>query len=222
MNLLLKNIDLVSVNCVNPEESVKALLYSSKNIEFGKMMLISHYKPEKLPSTIDFIETIKHTHDTINGFSINELPKYLKNEYTLFIHDDGFVINPHLWDDIFLTYDYIGAPWHPSTGLFNRVGNGGFVLKSKKFLELQQMLPPTMLHDDGYVTNYNYDYFVKHGCVYAPVNVAMRFSLESKIPECEYNLNNSFGFHGRGDANVFAGEGQQFKDKIKLLNTIQY
>ena len=218
----LKNIDLVSVNCVNPEESIKALLYSCKEIYFGNMFLISHRLPEKLPTNISFIQTTPHTHDTMNNFMLKEVPKYLKNEYTLFIHDDGFIINPNLWDDDFLFYDYIGAPWHPSTGLKNRVGNGGFVLKSKKFTDLQLNLPDTNDHDDGYVTNKYYDYFINNGCKYAPIEVAMKFSLESKIPECEYNLNNCFGFHGRGDANVFDGEGQQFKDKIKLLNTIKY
>ena len=52
----------------------------------------------------------------------------------------------------------------------------------------------------------------------------MKFSLESKIPECEYNLNNCFGFHGRGyPKNVcdHDGEYMQFQDKQKLLETIE-
>ena len=35
----LSNIDLISVNCVDPENSVRALLYSSKDIEFGSLKL---------------------------------------------------------------------------------------------------------------------------------------------------------------------------------------
>jgi hypothetical protein len=50
----------------------------------------------------------------------------------------------------------------------------------------------------------------------------MRFSLESKLEGYEYNLDNCFGFHGRGEVyDVFKGEGQQFKDKIKLLDEIE-
>jgi hypothetical protein len=51
----------------------------------------------------------------------------------------------------------------------------------------------------------------------------MKFSLESKIPECDFNLDNCFGFHGRGDPrNSCDHDGfyQQFQDKIKLLETL--
>jgi hypothetical protein len=69
-----------------------------------------------------------------------------------------------------------------------------------------------------------YDYFIANNCKYAPVEVAMKFSLESRIPECEYNLNNCFGFHGRGNPESVAvhdGFYQQFQEKCKLLDTIQ-
>ena len=29
----------------------------------------------------------------------------------LIVQDDGFIINKNLWDEEFLSYDYIGAPW---------------------------------------------------------------------------------------------------------------
>jgi hypothetical protein len=219
----LKNIDLISINCVNPEMSVKALLYSSKDIEFGSIKLLAHYKPDNCPNYIEFHQIEQHTHDSINKFAIDELINYINNDYFISIHDDGFIINPHLWDDEWFEYDYIGAPW-PLEAQWcptNRVGNGGFVFKSRKFLELTSRLEWNGQHDDVMLTNTLYDYFTSNGCKYAPVDVAMNFSLESKIPECEYNLNNCFGFHGKGDAWIFKGEGQQFKDKIKLLETIK-
>lgn len=195
----LLNIDLISINCVNPEQSVKALLYSSSQIEFGSIKLFAHYKPDNLPDKIEFIQTEKLTHDSINTFALKILPKYINNEYMLSVQDDGFIINPHLWDDIFLDYDYIGAPW--PVGLEwcsrNRVGNGGFVLKSKRFMNLEETIPYTNAHNDVLVTNTYYDYFTYHGCKYAPVDVAVKFSLEHAVPECEYNLNNTFGFHGK-------------------------
>lgn len=211
--ITLNNIDLISINCVNPEESVKALLYSSKQIQFGSIKLFAHYKPNNLPDHIEYIQTEKLTHDTINWFALNELPKFINNEYMLSIHDDGFVINPHLWTDEFLKYDYIGAPWPALDWCSkNRVGNGGFVLKSKKFMNIEQILPNTNLHNDVLVTNTYFDYFTYHGCKYAPVDVAAKFSLEHAIPECEYNLENTFGFHGKLH--------EQALNKIKLLNNI--
>ena len=65
-----------------------------------------------------------------------------------------------------------------------------------------------------------YDYFVSSGCKYAPVEIAMKFSLESVIPECEMNLDNCFGFHGKGDSWVFKDKGHLFIEKMNLLNNM--
>lgn len=206
----LLNVDLISINCVNPEQSVKALLYSSEQIEFGSIKLFAHYKPSNITDKIEFILIEKLTHQTINWFAINKLSDYINNEFMLSIHDDGFVINADKWSDEFLEYDYIGAPWPDLDWCKkNRVGNGGFVLKSKKFMNLEQSLPYTPNHNDTYVTNIHHDFFKMYGCKYAPVEVAGKFSLEHDIPEVEYDLNNTFGFHGKLT--------QQVLDKIKLL-----
>ena len=70
----------------------------------------------------------------------------------LVIQDDGHIVNPSLWDEEFLKYDYIGLPWPFEDSWIekqlkeqrpiirkvypkNRVGNGGFSLRSRKFLE---------------------------------------------------------------------------------------
>ena len=221
--LQLRNITLLSYNCVDPIQSVKALLYSSKDIDFAEMVLVSNHKPGNLPSNIRFVETSLTTHRDYCIFVYTELPLIVSTDFTLSIHDDGFVINPHHWDDNFLQYDYIGAPWKYE-GQRNRVGNGGFVLKSNKFIQLTKHLKYLGKHDDGELTNDYYDFFVLNGCKYAPLEVAMKFSLESKIPECEYNLDNCFGFHGRGNpkaVSVHDGYYQQFQDKQKLLETIE-
>jgi hypothetical protein len=206
----LSNIDLISVNCVDPENSVRAILHSSKDIKFGSLKLFAHYKPSNITANIEFIEIPKQTHHTMNWFHLNELPKHINNEFMLSIHADGFVINAEKWLPEFLEYDYIGAPW-PDLAWCNknRVGNGGFVLKSKKFMNIEQTLPNTNAHNDVLVTNTYFDYFTYHGCKYAPVEVAAKFSLEHAVPECEYDLNNTFGFHGKLH--------EQALNKIKLL-----
>ena len=196
--IYLDNIELISINCVRPELSVNALKYSSRNIKFKKIKLFADIKPKNLTDDIEFIKIPKLTHDTINQFAIKELPNYLSEDYMLSIHDDGFVINPHLYNPIFLEYDYIGAPWPEFPWCkTNRVGNGGFVLKSKKFYMLEQTLNVTNIgHNDVLVTNIYYDYFTSNGCKYAPLDIAYKFSIELPIPEYIYDLTNSFGFHG--------------------------
>jgi len=220
--LQLKNITILSYNCVNPIQSIKALLYSSKDIDFGEMILVSNEKPDRLPDNIKFIKTKLKSYLDSSKFTYTELPDIIKTDYYLGIHADGFVINPHLWRDEFFQYDYIGAPWKWE-GRRNRVGNGGFVLKSNKFIQLTRNLTFMNQCDDGELTNTYYDYFIQNGCKYAPVEVAMKFSLESNIPECELNLNNCFGFHGKGNSEDLHTDGfyHQFQEKNRLLNTIE-
>lgn len=195
----LSMIDLISINCVDPAQSVKALLYSSEKIKFGSIKLLAHIKPDNLPDHFEFIETEKFTHRTLNWFAINKLPRYTDNDYMLSIQDDGFILNPENWTDEFLNYDYIGAPW-PALDWCkkNRVGNGGFTLYSKKFLNYCLTIQEKIMdHNDVAITNTYYDYFIRNGCKYPSIEVAAKFSLEHKIPECDYDLTKTFGFHGK-------------------------
>lgn len=212
----LNNITLVCVNGVDPNLGVKAIKYSCRQINFCRKIILSHIMPTNITSDIEFIKIKKLTHQTSCLMTLHGLFHFINTDYCLSIHDDGFVINPHLWTDEFLNYDYIGAPWSEK-----EVGNGGFCLKSKKFIELCQQIPWNGEHDDWLVSVTYRDFFEKNGCKFAPFDLARRFALESKINGYEYDLNNTFGFHGRGIVyDVHKGEGQQFIDKISLLSSV--
>ena len=62
-----------------------------------------------------------------------EVPKQVQTSHFLTIQWDGWVINKESWTNDFLNYDYIGAvwPWYKE----NRVGNGGFSLRSTKLMK---------------------------------------------------------------------------------------
>lgn len=221
----MKNVTLLTYNCVDPIQSVKAMIYSSREIDFAEMVLVAHERPANLPNYVRFVESRFHDqgHAGSCRFTFEQLPDLVHTDYCLQVHDDGFVINPHLWDDNWYGYDYIGAPWK-NFGQLNRVGNGGFVFKSNRFIQLTRKVSYRGTHDDGELTNDYHHFFTACGCNYAPVHVAMRFSLESRIPECEYNLDNCFGFHGRGSphlTSVHDGFYQQFQEKCKLLDTVE-
>lgn len=206
----LNNVTLVSVTSVNVERVIKALKYSMRGILFNEIKLFTD-----VAINCDGIDVVKiESLDYINysRFIVYELHKHINTEFVLIIQDDGFVVNPDKWDDTYLKYDYIGAPFPipPITdnisyrdpfGNLCRVGNGGFSLRSKKLLEL-----PTKLNlewkpyfgyynEDGFFAVHNKHIFEKNGCVYAPINVAAEFSIEYKIPE-NYNII-PFGFHGK-------------------------
>lgn len=219
--LHLPNVTILCMGGVNSDVGIKALVYSIKDIQFAKAVILSHKRPKIVPDYINFIEIPELTHHTYSYFCLQNLHTFFNTDFVLLIQDDGFVINSHLWTDEFLKYDYIGAPWrahYPHA----RVGNGGFSLRSKKLVNLCRTLTWNGEHEDGAICIFNRHIFEQNGCRFAPLDLAMKFSLESKIPECKnYSLDTCFGFHGRGEVtDVFEDGGQQFKDKLKLLNSV--
>lgn len=213
----LNNVTLFQLNCVDPEIGIKSLKYSSRGIKFARIVLMSHERPNNLPDDIDFyqIEKLDHIGTSKIHFGADS-PVYdcIDTDYYLSIHPDGFVLNPHLWTDEFLQYDYIGAPWPPYPWNFkNRVGNGGFRLESRRVLQLCSELTWNGQHDDVMITNTFKELFELRGCKFAPLEVAARFSLEIPIDEVPYNLDNCFGFHGK-----WTEQSRNYCEMIKTYN----
>jgi hypothetical protein len=139
-----------------------------------------------------------------NKFCVKELIKYVDTDFVLIFQTDGFIINPELWNDNFLNYDYIGAPWPDNMN--SRVGNGGFSLRSKKFLEVTSKLEyidgiglsgGEFTPEDHLNCRYNYNYLIEKNIKFAPIEVAIKFSFEQKIKEFpNWDNTMSLGFHG--------------------------
>ena len=110
--LQLPQVTLAAMTSVNVRQTVKAMEYSMKGIDFGDCVLITHRKPLFLPKTIRYAHTSKLT--DINCFNykmLYELGDYLHTDFVMIVHADGFVVHPEQWRDEFLDYDYIGSPW---------------------------------------------------------------------------------------------------------------
>lgn len=194
----LSNVSILSINTHEPELSVRALQYSSREIKFKSKKILSDRIPNNISDDIEFIETPKfHTRFEYSDYVMNNLGDCIDSEFVLMIHDDGFVINPQLWLDEFLKYDYIGAPWPPHLTQVNRVGNGGFCIRSKKLIDFCKTIETEPSHDDWIIGVIKNEYLKEHGFTFAPIEVAMKFSLELEIPECAFDLTKTFGFHGK-------------------------
>jgi len=198
--LKLENITLVILSSIKIDKSIKALEYSSKDIQWGSVKLISDIKPDNLPDFIhhEFCPKMSNI-DEWNYAAIYELPKHIETDYCMLIHDDGFVVNADSWKDEFLDYDYIGAPWpmpqddfsfRAKDGELVRVGNS-VSLRSKKLLDLPIELDLEWkafhgyYNEDGYIcVNYRHKY-LENGIKFADINTAKYFSHESMIPEIE-------------------------------------
>ena len=208
--LKLDDVTLVLVSTINIDRSIKALQYSMKDIEFGKVLLITD-KTQHLED-IDVVYTLPLDYIGYSKFIVYNLHNFINTKYALIIQDDGFVVNPDKWDDEFLEYDYIGAPFPipPNSdnisyrnpfGELIRVGNGGFSLRSKKLLSLASELNLEWKgyfgyhNEDGFYSVHNRHIYEENGCVYAPINIAAKFSKENETPETVGIT--PFGFHGK-------------------------
>ena len=85
----LPNVTLAAMTSVSVYETVKALEYSMRGIEFGEVVLISHKKPFYLPKDIKFKYTCKLTSiDDFNYRMVYELGDYIDTDYVLTVHHD--------------------------------------------------------------------------------------------------------------------------------------
>ena len=186
-----------------------SLSRSCRGIEFGAVKIVTDNFPIHLsPKYISHEECpqLKNIND-YNQYVFSELGKHVQTSHCLVVHADSYVIYPDLWDNNWLNFDYVAAPWQikddayicHDTGEHVRVGNGGFSLRSKKLLDAPHVLglplkqEQNFFNEDGNVAVYNRVAMLNYGIKYAPVEVAAHFSFENPVPE-NYGLK-TFGFH---------------------------
>ena len=165
--LQLPNVTLAAMDSVRVRASVKALEYSMKDIDFGEVLIITHRKPLFLPKGIQYrhIDKLKNI-DAFNYNMIYKIHEYIHTDYMLLVHYDGFVVNPDMWRDEFLDYDYIGSPFPLPKDDFSYRDAGGNICRVGNSVSIRHL-------------------FEAEGMRYAPLEVAKYFGHESMIPEVE-------------------------------------
>lgn len=208
MKRKLSNVTLIGIDCVNVERLMLAMDICEKEIEFGAVKLLTSL-PTNDPRKVE-ISPIKSI-EAYSDFCVRELENYVDTDFVLIVQYDGFILNPQSWNDEFLKYDYIGAPWlvadwsvrdfdFPESLLGHWVvGNGGFCLRSKKFVQTCARLAREgkilKTHpEDVVLCVWNRDLFEKEEIRFAPVELAKQFSIEGEERDGEYK--DQFGFHG--------------------------
>jgi hypothetical protein len=210
----LKDVTLVTVTSVHIQDTLAALMYCLKGIEFGAVKFISHSSPHALPSEVEFCPCPKiQSLEEYSRFMIYHLNDYIATPYCLTIQRDGVVVHPKLWSDEFLNFDYIGAPWpidnafKANNGKYVRVGNGGFSLRSKKLLALgkEKEIPfassTGLVHEDVFICVENGEEYESAGIRFADIETAAKFSREFILPETRWVT--PFGFHKHRALNRF-------------------
>lgn len=164
---------------------------------------------------------VKLLHEPINSkegyskFCIEELYKHVKTEHMLICQHDGYVNNWQAWDNDWLQYDYIGAPWHYNDGM--AVGNGGFSLRSRRLMEIVATDKNIQIQhpEDHHICRTYRPYLEKtYGIKFAPIEVAEKFSFEGYLQPAK-TLKEQFGVHGSNPRKIAA---QPIKTQRYIVN----
>lgn len=219
--LELPSVTLACIDTNHPEAGAEAMRRSMRLCNFGSAMMVCPERPANLPANVahHYVPPFPHMR-CYSNFVLHELHKLIHTPHCLVVQSDGFVRNPDAWTDEFLDYDYIGSPWPAWDKTTNSwsgkagwmTGNGGFSLRSKRFLVeasklgfvLNEPVPgekcvPAEECEDWFCCVTRRDQLEKAGIRFAPPELAGRFSFEHPRPlPCPWpdDRRKVFGFHG--------------------------
>lgn len=216
--LKLDEVTLVCASSVHRRRSLSALAICMRKIDFGDVRFFTHQKMSRVPTGIDLtIVPPFQSIDDYSRFMIYSLGDFVETTHALVVQSDGYVIHPESWTNEFLDFDYVGAPWPivanayvDPFGVHQRVGNGGFSLRSKRLLDVPkqidipwdvnsgdfyQHMGAELFSEDGNICVHNRHLYESQGCRFALPALAARFSQEIPVPESRGVT--PFGFHHR-------------------------
>jgi hypothetical protein len=212
------NVTLICVAGVEIPKALLAIFRSLIKLDFERIVFVT---PSLIPIRVGRFSIERPIGSKLeslieyNKYVLYKLHHHVKTEHCLLIQADGYVINGSLWSDEFCEYDYIGAPWPIEKeryvdpfGKHQRVGNGGFSLRSRKLLEVPLTVEvpwnvnegsfykhfnQNSYSEDGNICVHNRHIFQEKGCRFAPLEIAIKFSRELNLPDAQFGQ--TLGFH---------------------------
>lgn len=196
LKLKLPDVTLICVDTANPRLALYAAARSMEWIDFGAAVLITRPDhglpalPEGLQLVVD--GTIRTVHD-YSRFMLRGLLPHVKTSHCLVVQWDGFVLDPSMWSDDFLKFDYIGPIWERFQDQERCSCTGGFTLRSRRLLTalLDERIVSHKAEDVCIALEYRDHLERHHGIRYADFPDARRFAIEDL-----YENPSAFGFHG--------------------------
>lgn len=204
--------------------SITAVIIGNNNHEFSRFAIEKTLKAVECQEVITFSDRIINDDYTFiplcNGFNrddfsyfcLKNLWAHVRTDFVLILHYDGMAVNKEYWSDEYFDYDYIGAPWPESYTWVRpeeRVGNGGFTLRSMKLLNA--LRDPGIFSIMGNDRTENEDAVIcqsgrqllveKYGIKFAPIELADQFS-----HECNNFTGKTLGFHGLWNMPLYCSE----------------
>jgi len=199
--------------------AIPSILKSTQELPGSRGLLLSIKKPDNLPAEIEWKQIYYLNYKQYSVFMMHSLYAFIETDYCLIVQEDSWVLNGDKFTEEFYQYDYIGPPTHCGFQFNNAVDtiehlflqfhwldkpntfviqNGGFSLRSKKFLEacnvhgITHTVPnPLTLgkskKKQEWTNNWNEDVqltgllrpvLMRCGYKFAPLQVATKFGFE--------------------------------------------
>lgn len=200
---------------------VPAMVTSLGHLPGSTGLLLSPRRPTNLPDSIAWRAIQPLSYLQYSVFVMHCLHSFIDTDFCLLVQDDGWVLDGTNFLESHYEYDYIGAPCHAAivgdqlVQRFQWVGtpsatviqNGGFSLRSRRFLEAPHRhgfayLPDTrapLFNEDIQLTGTLRPALEAVGIAFAPVEIARNFAIEYLGPGFHDSLNFStlVGHHAR-------------------------
>ncbi len=187
----LPTITVVAVTTKDYGKTIEALLKTLEIITPKQVLYFSDVPYFGDPRITHILINPFRSVEDYNHFIFKRLGDHLPEDgHVLVVQHDGMPCDGSAWDDDFLKYDYIGAPWTYTDG--RNVGNGGFSLRSNRLHKVlqNQQFEHYSPEDEKICRYYRQTLEKEFGIVFAPDSVAHRFSYEMHRP-----WQKTFGFH---------------------------
>jgi len=196
MKLQLPSVTLLIVDSVNAKGAINVLEHCKNLCDFGAVKLLTDIE-------IDYEHKVTIPKlNSLVAYSIFMLTKchlYFNTPHVLIVQRDGFILNPESWNPAWLEYDYIA----PLFVQVDKVGSGGFSLRSKKVMNRMAEITPewdwSQAEADRIQKIMSY---YEDGCIsycgenfkFAPVEEACKFG-QGGNPNPDFYCRFPFGFH---------------------------
>lgn len=202
---------------------IPAMLTSLGHLPGSRGLLLSLCRPPSLPDSIVWRRIPPLTYLQYSIFMMHCLHAFIDTDFCLVVQDDGWVINGANFKESHYEYDYIGAPCHAAilhnklvqrfrwvhtpANLVTVIQNGGFSLRSRRFLEAPHRhgiayRPETrapLFNEDIQLTGTLRPLLEEVGIRFAPDEIAREFAVEYFGPAFHDSLDFSrlVGHHAR-------------------------
>lgn len=139
MKLQLPTTTLLCVDCIDSKRAIRVIEHCKSLSDFGAVKFLS-----SIPTDYEHRVRIMPLNSLIaySVFMLSRVHEYIETPNFLIVQRDGWILNTDSFDPKWLELDFIGGLYMQ----YDKVGSGGFSLRSKKIMEDVSKIVP---HWDG-------------------------------------------------------------------------